>query len=400
MHLPLTHRATRPSRRALAALAFALSLAGCGGGGGSSGSGGGGGGTDSFATYQAGTLPGRLVVNTPSGLATVYDLQTGVGTALPASSIESSGSPDGDEWMGGLSSSLLRVNETQLATDASSTVRIDTMSAPALQTSASRLVIAGDLVGRAQRSPDGRYILAFFSSGIEDARLTIFDASDGHIVKQGSLLDGGDLILDTPATWLPDGRYVYLVDNELYASTPTSSTATLLAVLSDLPSNRTSDWTGYISGQSSLQASPDGNSIAFTWSEQRGVTFDKHVWVTALDGTGLHRVTSPPDATSPLTYRFTSPTWSPDSRWVAAVLDMHETGIGPTFPPSPYQDIPPPSTVTGTTGCNSSQVVVLEATAVRTTINWPTLDATHGVRARAGDGSAWITTCSGITWTS
>lgn len=357
--------------------------------------------TPTFKTYQNTTLPGRLVVNSPLGDATVLNLQTGGTSPLPASGIKATNSADGDQWQSTAASAvLLRFNSTQLAGDGAPNVRVSVYDGVSSTTASVSWKVSGRIHGTPLVSPDGKQALAFYSATPgADPRLSVWDMQSGNMLKQGSVLDG-EIIMDTPAAWLPDGRYVYLAGNRLVASSATASSDTELARLTGLPSNNAANWQGYVSGQSTLAISPNGKRVAFSWSEQRGVSIDKHIWVANIDGTALHRLTKVSDADSPLDFRFLSPSWSPDSLWVVALLDMHATATQPLFPGTLYDEIPAPLTVSGTTGCSNSQVLVFSATADQETISWPTLDASHGVKSKTTAGlPAWLTSCSPVSWT-
>lgn len=329
----------------------------------------------------------------------VVDLQTGETSQLPPSGLKAPGSADGDEWHStAMSPRLLRFNDIQLATDTGPNARIAVFDSAGITAARHEWRIDGYVESQPLLSPDGKLALAFYQrNAADDARLTIMNVEAGAIIKQGSLLDGERLI-ENPVTWLPDGRYAYLVGNRLIVSSPTSGTETEVARFA-LPSNDPADWQGYVSGMTTLTASPDGRRVAFSWTEKRGNGLDRHVWVADVDGQRLHRVTKLPDETNPLTFWFMTPSWSPDGRWIVVHLDMSATQTAPIFPPSPYDDIPPPQTVSGTTGCGSSQVLVFAADAEREAITWPTLDATHGVRVKTATGApAWVTTCSPVSW--
>jgi len=330
----------------------------------------------------------------------VVDLQTGETSRLPVSGLKEAGSGDGDEWQStAMSPRLLRFNDIQLATDPRPNARIAVFDSASSTAPSREWRIEGYFESPPLLSPDGKLALAFYrATATDDARLTIMNVETGTVVKQGSLLDGASLI-ENPVTWLPDGRYAYLVENRLIVSSPTSSTENEAARFTALPSNNAAGWQGYVSGITALVASPDGKRVAFSWTEKRGNGLDRHVWVADIDGQRLHRVTQLPDASNPLTFWFMTPSWSPDSRWIVVHLDMSATQTAPIFPPSPYDDIPPPQTVSGTTGCGNSQALVYSADADRDPITWPTLDATHGVRLKmTGGQAAWLTTCSPVSW--
>jgi dipeptidyl aminopeptidase/acylaminoacyl peptidase len=147
-----------------------------------------------------------------------------------------------------------------------------------------------------------------------------------------------------------------------------------------------------------ISVSPDGTRVAFTMGESRGSSRDTHIWVVNLDGTGLHRLTSPPNPRSGSNFSFGSPTWSPDGKWVAGVLDMKGRLSAPVFPPG--DTVAPASQIIGTTGCGSSPVVVLPANAEHVAISWPAFDARYNVKVKAssGRGAEWLTSCNSIAW--
>lgn len=149
-----------------------------------------------------------------------------------------------------------------------------------------------------------------------------------------------------------------------------------------------------------MVASPDGNKIAFTWSEPRGTAWDTYLWVVNVDGTGLRRLTRVPDPSTALGFGYGSPTWSPDSAWVAGVVYMDGSVVAPIFPPD--QSFPGvPGGITGSTGCATNPVFVLPADADKVAVSWPMYDVKYGVKVRAasgGDGGQWLSTCGDIAW--
>ena len=378
----------RPHLATLAVLATLAALvgAGCGGGGGGS-SGGGGGGTGSVTTYGSTTLPGRLIVNSGVGGATAFDLRTGQRASLPASSTD----PEHDSWsVGANTTTLLRLNQNLGPT------QIEIAFINATGFAAARAPIRmSDRVSTPHLSGDGRLVLTFWSNKSANESnnyLTVFDAATGAVVERGSLLNGFSVTGD-PAAWLPDGRYVYFVEKSLYVTKPGSPDADLIADLTSLPGSAS---TGIASGR--MAASPDGKRLAFNWVEARkgGISNDSNLWVVNLDGTGLRRLTSAPDPTSPLDYSHGSPTWSPDGKWVAGVLYMSGVSTAPVFPEAPFGG----DRVTGTTGC-ADQVFVVNVDRPEVALSWPSFDSAHGVKVAAatGAGGQWLGTCGGtISW--
>jgi Tol biopolymer transport system component len=81
-----------------------------------------------------------------------------------------------------------------------------------------------------------------------------------------------------------------------------------------------------------IALSPDGSRLALTWSETRDATTDSNLWVVNLDGSDRHRVTAPPDPTSPLSFSHGSPFWSPDGAYVGGVRFMSGTVTAPAYP--------------------------------------------------------------------
>ncbi len=363
------------------------------------GCGGGGGGDNAVTppaspvtevnTYGDTNLPGHLVVMAGSGPATVYDLRTGQGTLLSASPT------GGNSWTGSTDkSTILRVSGGgPNGEDVLERIRTSDWTRQGAPT-----LIAGTF-HRPKVSPDGKYILTFWEGADENrSRLTIFDTATGAIIKRGSKLDD-KIVISSPAAWLPDGRYIYLAGNRSYAASPTAPDEVLLGTL-DLPLNSVfedeTDSTG-----TQLAVSPDGRKITFDWSERRspGGTSDLHIWVANIDGTGLHRLTSPPDTTTALSFTFGNATWSPDSKWVAAVVYMNGSIVAPIFPPD--QSFPGvPGGIIGSTGCSTNPVFVLPVDAVKVPISWPRYDVLHGLKVRnsSGNGGMWVSTCASVHW--
>lgn len=388
----------RTTAQALSALALAV-VAGCGGGG--------GGGveatpttppttppvtppTQAIATYGNTVLPGRLLVNAPDGTnARLMDLTTGRQQALPGSSDAAE-----DRWQANANGTLLvRWADRSGASAYPLAVFGATDLAPKVSpASISGVLGAADL----RLSPDGKWLMAQYGDNFQvQRRLTIFDASTLEIQKRGSRLDDATVIGE-PQAWLPDGRYVYLVANELWVSSPTSADSLLLARL-PLPENSVFEGGGYVAGHSSLAVSPDGTRIAFTWELKRKNDFDTHVFVANIDGTGLRQLTAVADADSALRYSFDSPTWSPDGKWVAFVLYMNGAVVAPVWPDEPFGG----ARVVGTTGCDANPVYVLPATAsAPTAIAWPSInrDIALKVKASSGDSGQWVSTCSNVRW--
>lgn len=317
------------------------------------------------------------------------NLTTGNQTALPGSSDATE-----DHWQANATGTLLvrwadRIGATSYP--------LAIFGANDLSPKESAPVIPG-LLGRAdlRLSPDGQWLMAQYGDNFQlERRLTIFDARTLQVLKRGSRLDG-EVVIGEPQAWLPDGRYVYLVANELWVSSPTSTESQLLARL-QLPENSVMDGGGYVAGHSDLAVSPDGTRIAFTWRLKRGNDFDTHVFVAKNDGSELRRVTAVADVNSALSYSFGSPTWSPDGQWVAFVLYMNGAVVAPVWPDEPFGG----ARVIGTTGCDANPVYVLPAAAsAPTALAWPSInrDIALKVKASTGDSGQWVSTCSNIRW--
>lgn len=267
--------------------------------------------TAPFPTYRRAGLPGRMLV-VVNDKAELYDLQTGE-RRVPPSSPQL---PDLDRWnISGDGGLLVRQNirfkgATQI--DFIDPISL-TLARPGVTLDKKYQV--GFTGVRA--SAGGAYLVGFISYDSNSERyLTIFDGHSGEfIAPDGSNL--GTLVLSDPAAWLPKGdEYVYLAGNVLYASAPGHQSDRQLGTLSGLPFNDSNNNRYYPHGFSNVVVSPDGQRVAFTWGEDRKGTNtrDLHVWVSNLDGTGLHRLTEIPDATYPVGSDYRSPTWSPDGR--------------------------------------------------------------------------------------
>jgi len=364
------------------ASALALSLAGCGGGGG---------GDDAAAetasapttatppailTYYNGqTLPGRLMVTRAFGDMNVYTLSSGTGVNV--------GNESDEVWWHGDTSpnTVVRYDRNGPFTEP---VRVSFFDTTTWTKKAPDLTLTSTF-NHPKLSVDGRYLLTFWhgpdDEGSVSNPLTIFDSTTGRIVKRGSTIHKRDLdsVIGSPAAWLPDGSYVYLDGNKLYKSSPTDFFEHPVAIL-DLEDNLATGGKGSLFVH--LTASPDGRRLAFTWNG--------HIWVVDVNGANLHRITEvPSDSTNQvLGASFGSPTWSPDSRWVAGVFFRGGTNTAPVFP-NPDETLNPAYQVIGTTGCNSP-VFVLPADAAPTPISWPRWDPDHGVRVKSANGQSLL----------
>jgi hypothetical protein len=380
---------------AVLALLGTLTLTGCGGGGGGGGGGGSPGGptAGTRGTYRDTTLPGRLLVNMPTE-GEIYNLQTGQRVKLPRSAPFET-----DYWTAGASTStLIRYNGSD------QTDKVALFDSASL-TPGNTLLISQEMFPPVL-SADGRYLLTFwynFAGGelSGDRKLTVFDAASGAVVDRGSSLDS-ITVLGDPAAWLPDGNYIYLApDKKLYRSAPGNPNTELIAELTGLPDNNPP-----LGGPPSVQSghlavSPDGKQIAFSWEEKRDVNEDHNIWVANIDGTGLRRLTSPPNPADPLNFTYGSPVWSPDGKWIAGVLYMSGVVTGPA-PPSTLEDPFAGWIVVGTTGC-IDQVFVVPADSSAVAVSFPEIDRQLGVKVAAASGKdgegEWVTTCSGrISW--
>lgn len=346
-----------------------------------------------FITYKNATLPGRLLVNSLIHPAEVFNLQDGSRIVLPPLP-KTIYDDTVDSWDINPSKTLL----TRLSTAnwrKNPIVGYFDVNTYAKQ---SELLLPDNYIGYTgvRLSADGKYLLTFhnFQGRYDtDRLLTVFDAASGVIVEEGSKLDG-EVVTGFPAAWAPNGDYVYMFANELYVTSPLSPTVRRIATLNLPPTN--SDGRIYSANVGSMVVSPDGTKLAFTWNEFRKYDQDTHVYVVNMDGTGLHRLTELPDKTSPLSFQFVYPTWSPDSQWVALVLEMSGVTTAPVFILEDFS----PWKVTGTTGCGGSPVLILPATSENVTVSWPKLDPNFAVKVKSSDGnnSLLLTTCNSIRW--
>jgi hypothetical protein len=146
-----------------------------------------------------------------------------------------------------------------------------------------------------------------------------------------------------------------------------------------------------------MAASPDGKKLAFTWRGQ--------IWVVGVDGSNLMQITEaePVDLSSHLesmyVANFVSPTWSPDSKWVASIWLRNTTGgvVGGVFPSADatvapvYQVLPSPGAVAN--GRCSNPLVVFPADKKTMVTRW---DPENFVRMRHVNKVSlrWLTTCA------
>lgn len=331
-------------------------------------------------------------MNSPRGSqAVLFDLKTGQRTDLPHTDGPTA---DDDHWSASADGNvLLRWNRN---TNTGYPVQqFDTKTLKPLGTT---LVLTSGLGPHdLQESADHRYFLAQIDQGFPsfERRLAVLDATTLDVVKLGSLLDGASVIGD-PQAWLPDGRYVYLVGRKLYASTPNSTNAQLLATL-NLPANDPGG--GDVVGQSEIAVSPDGSRIAFTWTQSRASsnnTVDTHIYIAKIDGSELTRVTEVADPSDPIAHSFGSPTWSPDGNWLAFGLFVNGATSAPVWPDDPYGG----AKIVGTTGCDVSPLYVVPRQTTTQQISRNTLRTDLAVRVLStnADGAQWVSSCSKFKW--
>lgn len=371
----------------LLAMLLAMMVASCGGGGSGYPASQEGAIAPAVATYRDTTLPGRLLVNSPTGEAAIFDLRTGERSTLPASDTTA----DGDHWtISADGNVLVRWNEAVWRKQ----IPISFFDGRLITKAREDTLVPRDIMTPVL-SPDGRNVLTFWTPGSEDTRLAVFDAVTSELVKRGSLLDG-EIVNANAAAWLPSGSYIYMVGPKLYLSSLASGSSQLIAKL-NLPINNEVDGGNYVAGQSHISVSQDGRRLAFTWHERRSnFVFDTNIWVVNIDGTGLRRLTSAPDPTSPVHFDYGSPRWSPDGQWVAGVLFMNDSAVAPIYPDAPFAG----GHVVGTTGCALSPVFVVPANDENVAVSWPRYDSNYGVKvvAATGKGGEWVSTCSSIHW--
>lgn len=342
------------------------------------------------STYGNRTLPGRLLVNSPDGRnARLMNLTTGQQSGLPAST-----DPTFDKWsVNQNGKTLVRLTRDD-GLDRYPLAWIDaaTLTIKGAPTSVSDLLGFSELL----LSADGEWALAQYGDNYRaDRRLTVFNAQDMSVHKQGSQLDEAN-VTGEPQAWLPDGRYLYLRANDLWVSSPSSNTSELVATLA-LPPNDAVYEDSYVAGKSSLAISPDGSRIAFTWRVKRANDMDTLIYTARTDGSDLRQMTAVADATDPISYDFGSPTWSPDGQWIAFVLYMNGAVTQALWPDAEIGA----SRVVGTTGCDASPVYVLPVTQAQPQpFDWPALTQELALKMYAmdGNGGEWVSSCSTVRW--
>jgi len=180
--------------------------------------------------------------------------------------------------------------------------------------------------GNPRLSPDGRYILAYWKADIrqDDCELVVLDRQ-GHIVEHGSPLAYDTFNSREAVAWLPDGRYIHTAGNRIVVR-QIGNPKYLVAPLHLPPQVNT--------GNANLAVSPDGKRLAITLNvplrNRAGVDIaDSLLFVAALDGSGLHALTTPSQVTldHAVSMAHGFPSWAPDGRWlVIAPKGPHAMG--------------------------------------------------------------------------
>jgi eukaryotic-like serine/threonine-protein kinase len=141
-------------------------------------------------------------------------------------------------------------------------------------------------------SPDGKYLAYSDQTG---TYLRVASIGEVH-----SLLSKNSDV--QYMSWFPDGTRLLLA----WASSPTAKMALwAMPILGGNPRQLSSEgWSGAVS--------PDGSQITFLKSAGYGET-GAEIWIMRSDGSGQRKIVSDPDGA----VAFSSPTWSPDGRWIA-----------------------------------------------------------------------------------
>lgn len=344
--------------------------------------------TGAFATYRDGTLPGRLLVATTADGFELFDLATGLRSQPPALAADDVGwhpTPD----------PAIQLRSREIAKGRRQVERVRTSDWTVV---GDPIVLDGE-TNALKLSFDGTLLLTFqgpVDGLLEERRLAIFDMATGRKVKEGSRLDGR-MMLGSPAAWLPDGRYIYLVGRELYESSPDSATNLLRATVAGLPDNSTfQNNVDIVSEFAHFRIDPAGTRVVFDWRVVRGYGHDHQLMMMNVDGSGLKQLTATPDPQSALEFDYGNATWSPDGRFVIGGLYMS----GVVTAPLPEGVPGVPAGVIGATGCSVNRLFVLPADAERVALAWPGRAPDHEIKVRADANAAgtWLSPCGGMQW--
>src|SRR6202030_3629074 len=145
-------------------------------------------------------------------------------------------------------------------------------------------------------SPDGKYLAYSDQTG---TYLRLMSTGEVH-----SLLSKNSEV--QYLNWYPDSTRLLLA----WASSPTAKMGLwAMPILGGNPRQLSDEgWSGAVS--------PDGSQITFLKSAAYGVIYGQagsEIWTMRSDGSGQRKIVSDPDGA----VAFSSPTWSPDGRWIA-----------------------------------------------------------------------------------
>jgi hypothetical protein len=344
--------------------------------------------TPAFATYRDGTLPGRLLVVTAAAGFELFDLTTGLRSQPPALADDTVGwhpTPD----------PAIQLRSREIAKGKRQVERVRTSDWTVV---GNPIVLDGE-TNALKLSFDGRFLLTFqgpVDGLLDERRLAIFDMATGQKVKQGSRLDGR-MMLGSPAAWLPDGRYIYLVGRDLYESSPTSATSTLRTTVAGLPDNSVyQNNVDIVSEFTHFRIDPAGTRVVFNWRVVREHAEDSQIMMMNVDGSGLKQLTAAPDPKSAINYSYGGASWSPDGRFVIGGLYLSSVITAPL--PEGVPGVP--AGVIGATGCDTNRLFVLPADAEKVALAWPEHHPDHEIKVRASANAAatWISPCGGMQW--
>lgn len=275
------------------------------------------------------TPPGTLLVAAPAaeGGPRLLTLGSRKTTPLPKSDWYAHHAEQPDEWSGSVNSNTLvrldREGRVDLF-DAGSLRRTGGFSLQQLPHGEGR----AQFVGRVKPSPDGRYLLAYWRAsdyGTDDPELAVFDRN-GRIVERGLPYRYKRWAAREAIDWLPDGRYAYFAGDRIVIRQPGSPTQ--LSAPVQLPPHTDAN-------ETDLAVSPDSRRLLWSLvdrSQEDRDLFHRYIYVSNLDGTGLHPLSALTGASVNVSWNHAMPAWSPDGKYVAFVVSTRGAYGAPGVP--------------------------------------------------------------------
>lgn len=180
-------------------------------------------------------------------------------------------------------------------------------------------------------SPDGAYVIGYWRANYRDSAptLTVFDRK-GNIVSRIPNTEYDANGVADAVDWLPDGRFVFLADNNLVIGSPKQASLDVVPL----------SWPATVSYKyASIWASPDGKRVLLSLqtkvkNAEGGDVDDMLLYLVDIDGGNFHQVTtvSKRIGDAGISVAHGRATWSSDGQQILFAVDTKVAITSETLP--------------------------------------------------------------------